>query len=263
MNMTVCNEMRKKGIQKQIIRFLAVGIAFFALLLIFVKPVRAATLKTNAKPKFVVADCRYTQGKVTLTWKKVKGAKKYIVYAAKKKNGKYKKFATTKKPTVTKAIEAEKYYKVQAVNGSAKSKMSACVHLFATNGNIYNSRSMTTSISLGGFFIRTGGGVTYYYAATKNLTKKAMVFKEGDTCQFIQLNPETREIKNLGTGTLSSDTVTIEPGKDASFTVKASKQTVESGTVLVIQVPFTAGGQTFTLNIARDPANTWVSALTR
>ena len=137
--------------------------------------------------------------------------------------------------------------------------MSAPVHLFAAFGNIYNSRTMSTTIYIGGYGI-PGSSTTWYYCALKNLSKKTITIKEGDTCQFIQLNPETREIKELGTGTLTEG-AEIKTGKDAQFTVKAKRQTVESGTVLVIQIPFKAGSQKFTLNIARKPENTWISAV--
>ena len=55
---------------------------------------------------------------VKLTWKKVSGAKKYTVYRATSKNGKYKKIATTTKLSYTnKSLKAGKtyYYKVKAI----------------------------------------------------------------------------------------------------------------------------------------------------
>lgn len=246
--------------KRRMVRILMGTLLVLIMMFVCVRPAKAASFKKNAKPKFVITNCKYSGDSATLTWKKIKGAKKYVVYRAKKKNGKYKKFATTKKLTITKKSQGEYYYKVQAVKGKEKSKMSACVHLFAASGNIYNSMTMSTSISLGGFMTRSGGGVRYYYAAVKNLTKKAMTIKEGDSCNFIQLDPKTGETKQLGTGELTEGAV-IQSSKDAAFTVKATPQYVDTDTVLVIQVPFTAGGKMYTLNIARDPVNTWISAL--
>ena len=66
---------------------------------------------------------------VKLTWKKVPGAKKYTVYRATSKNGKYKKIATTTKLTYTnKKLKKGKvyYYKVKAIakNTAANSAFS-------------------------------------------------------------------------------------------------------------------------------------------
>ena len=55
--------------------------------------------------------------KVTLGWKKVTGAKKYQVYRATKKNGKFKKVATVSKTSyVNKKLKKNKkyFYKVRA-----------------------------------------------------------------------------------------------------------------------------------------------------
>lgn len=66
---------------------------------------------------------------VKISWKKVPGAKKYTVYRATSKNGKYKKIATTSKLTYTnKNLKKGKvyYYKVKAVakNTAANSAFS-------------------------------------------------------------------------------------------------------------------------------------------
>ena len=67
---------------------------------------------------------------LTVSWKRVKNAKGYQIYRATKKNGKYKKIKTIKKPkTVSwtnKKLTTGKryYYKVRAYKGSRKGKFS-------------------------------------------------------------------------------------------------------------------------------------------
>ena len=202
----------------------------------------------------------------TLTWKKVKGAKKYIVYRALKKNGKYKKFAVTKKLTVTKKSKGDYYYKVKAFNGKKSTKYSAAVHLFALSGNIYNSRRFGLTMYIGGFPIR-GNTTSYYYCSVRNDSKRAIRLNKDDVCKFVQYDPATKKITDLNeTGTISDDkNVIIGPGKVGMFTVKAGYPTVETDTYLIIQVPFVSGKKTFTMNIARDyaPVKLWTLAITK
>lgn len=65
---------------------------------------------------------------IKLTWKKKSEAKKYYIYRATSKNGKYKRVGTTTKTQFTnKGLKSKKtyYYKVYAVNGSVRSLASA------------------------------------------------------------------------------------------------------------------------------------------
>ena len=85
--------------------------------------------------KVVGRTCDYARPAVTakagkkqvkLTWKKVDGAEKYVVYRATSKSGTYKKVATTAKLSYTnKNLKAKKtyYYKVKAIG--AKNAASA------------------------------------------------------------------------------------------------------------------------------------------
>ena len=64
---------------------------------------------------------------VTLSWKKVTGAKGYQIYFSKKKNGKYKLLKTikkgkTKKYVVKKPKSGKIYYKVRAYVNDDKGK---------------------------------------------------------------------------------------------------------------------------------------------
>lgn len=65
---------------------------------------------------------------IKLTWKKAKNAKKYQVWRATAKNGKYKLIKTSAETTFTnKNLTAGKkyYYKIRAINGTLKGKFSA------------------------------------------------------------------------------------------------------------------------------------------
>ena len=228
------------------------------MLIWFQKPAQAASFSTKSKPKFTIDNCYYSGQNLTLTWKKVKGAKKYVVYQSKKKGGKYKKFATTKKTTITKAMKGDYYYKVKAFNGRKSGKYSKPVHMFSASGNIYNSQRLGTTIYIGGYAYR-GSTTSYYYCLLQNYTKNTLTLTEGSTVNFYQFNPANRETKYLEAGSLETST-TIAGGKTGTFTLKAGYPTVETDTVLVAQVPFKAGGKTFNLYIARDAVNTWVAA---
>ena len=88
------------------------------------------TADALAKKPAKVKNVRVTQvtySTVTLRWSKTKRAKKYIVYRADKKNGKYKKVGTVKKTKFKdKRLTTGKvcWYKVRAVNGKRKGSWS-------------------------------------------------------------------------------------------------------------------------------------------
>ncbi len=235
---------------------LLLAVLTLAAMLFHVKPVHAAKLKKSAKPKFVLEECRQSSGNAILTWKKTKGAKKYIVFRSTKKNGGYKKFATTKKLTITKKSDGEYFYKVQAVSGKVKSKMSAPVHLFSATGNIYHAMSLRTSYFGGGSIVR------YYYCALKNNTKKTMTFTKDGACSIMQMDLSTRETKEVNTGIIFEN-ATIKAGKDGTFTVRTGAVYLDSDTILIVKVPFKAGGQTWYafLGDVNHPAETWIGAL--
>lgn len=78
------------------------------------------SIKKLPKPKSL----KVTAGKkkVTISWKKSKGASKYQIYRSTKKNSGYKKIKTTsKKKFVDKKVKRGKryYYKVRAIKGSS------------------------------------------------------------------------------------------------------------------------------------------------
>lgn len=89
----------------------------------------AVVKRTCDLKKPVVTAKSPAKKQVKLTWKKVSGAKKYAVYRATSKNGKYTKIATTSKLSYTnKKLKSGKtyYYKVKAIakNSAANSAFS-------------------------------------------------------------------------------------------------------------------------------------------
>lgn len=86
----------------------------------------------RAKPAIPAATGLRTtggSGKITVSWNKVAGVKKYRVYRATSPNGKYKRIAITKKCSYTKSATTGKryYFKVKAYRYSKKSGYSKVV----------------------------------------------------------------------------------------------------------------------------------------
>lgn len=231
---------------------LTVLIAFVMMFAAFTTDVNAASNIKKAKPKFVVSQCYYANGqtcKAALKWNKVKGAKKYIVYRATSKTGKYKKFTTTKKLTVSKKSKGEYYYKVQAVDGKKKSKMSDPVHLFPASGQIV--RRMVTSMNF-------GGTKTTLWVISKNDSKKTMIFPAKNSAYTIcVVNKNTGEVVSEYAVDNVEDYMNGTPhkiakGKDDSsdFLVVSTYGVIEPGIdeEIVVKAKFTAGGKTFVLS---------------
>lgn len=105
---------------------------------------------------------------VSLSWKKVKNAKKYEIYRAKLNSngkGKFKKLKAVKKNTYTdKTVKGGVYYKykVRAVNGKKKSKFSAATSKI---GSIYKPiieaelNENCTAVKVG--WTKCGGAIAY------------------------------------------------------------------------------------------------------
>jgi len=239
---------------------LTVLIAFAMMFAAFTVDVNAATSIKKAKPKFVVNQCYYANGatcKAVLKWKKVKGAKKYIVYRATKKSGKYKKFTTTKKLSISKASKGEYYYKVQAVDGKNKSKMSDPVHLFPAAGQIV--RRMEVSMNF-------GGTKTTLWVISRNDSKKTMVFPAKNSAYTIcVVNKNTgKVIKEYDVDNvedyMNGTPHKIAKGKDDSsdFLVVSTYGIIEPGLdeEIVVKAKFTAGGKPFVLSSREETTNT-------
>lgn len=103
------------------------------------KKSKAAKVVRLTKP--TISSVKNAKNGATVTWKKVKGAKKYYVYTGSKKVG----TATKLTYTYTKATSGKQYsYKVKAVNGKSTSVASA-----AKKGTFLSAPSVTYKIENG------------------------------------------------------------------------------------------------------------------
>ncbi len=136
---------------------------------------------------------------VSLSWKKVKNAKKYEIYRAKlnyKGKGKFKKLKAVKKNAYTdKTVKGGVYYKykVRAVNGKKKSKFSAATSKI---GSIYKPiieaelNENCTAVKLG--WTRCGGAIAYklYKSTDKGksykLLKNSASFKKQEGAYYYE-----------------------------------------------------------------------------
>ena len=103
-------------------------------------PANSSFVSLQARPK------KITKSSVTLVWKKVKGATKYIVYGNKcGKSNRYKKLKTVKTTSYTqKKLKKGTYYKylVVAVKGSKAIATSKTIHVATTGGKVGNYKSV-------------------------------------------------------------------------------------------------------------------------
>ena len=220
--------------------------------------VNAASNIKKVKPKFVVSKCYYANGKTckaVLKWKKVSGAKKYIVYRATSKKGKYKKFATTKKLSIKKKSKGEYYYKVQAVKGKKKSKMSDPVHLFPAAGQIV--RRIDSSMIF-------GGTKTAFWVIAKNDSKKTMSFPSKNSAYTICIvNMDSgKVVKEYAVNNvedyMNGTPLQIAKGQDniSDVLVVSTGGTIQVGPneEIVVKIKFKAGGKSFVLTCKGDSA---------
>ena len=90
----------------------------------------------------------YDYNAVKITWKKAKYAKKYQVYRATSKNGKYKCVkTTTSRSYINKSLTTGKkyYYKVRAVNGSKKGSFSTKKYATPTLKKVSSVKAVKSS----------------------------------------------------------------------------------------------------------------------
>lgn len=120
-----------------------------------------ASAASLSKPKISVAAYN---GKIKVSIKKVKNAKKYRIYRASNKSGKYRRVKTTSKNKWFDKAKGLKYYKVRAVRGSKKSSFSKVKRAYGgVTACIAGARGQTT---LG------AGPVTTVMVKIKNRTNK-------------------------------------------------------------------------------------------
>ncbi|MBR3126046.1 MAG: fibronectin type III domain-containing protein, partial [Mogibacterium sp.] len=129
------------------------------------KPARVTGVKASALSNY----------SIKVTWKKTKSAKKYQVYCAEKKNGKYRRTATVSGTCYVDSNlnkGTRYYYKIKAVNGSKKGAFSSVKAASTKNSSLYdvtvNKEAKTVTISA-----RVNG---YYF---NNSTRHFMVDQNG------------------------------------------------------------------------------------
>lgn len=149
-------------------KFLNFFVLFSLSLIVAVAMIGVSTSKSSAaslsKPKISVAAYN---GKIKVSIKKVKRAKKYQIYRASKKTGKYKKVKTTSKRTwFDKKAKGTKYYKVRAIRGRKKSSFSKVKRAYGgVSAYIAGARGQTTF---------GAGPVTTVMVRIKNNTNKTI-----------------------------------------------------------------------------------------
>jgi len=156
---------------------LAVIFTFVTVMSIASVPAYAASKKPS-KVTGVKAAARSNYS-IRITWKKAKNAKKYQVYRATKKNGKYKKITTVTRTSYTNSNlkkGTKYYYKVRAINGSKKGSYSTAKYATTKNSDNYDvivdkdAKTVTISAVLNG---------KYFDESTRHLMIDRYGFNKG------------------------------------------------------------------------------------
>ncbi len=132
--MLILRVYEKKSMMKRRKRL---GFIVFLLAFMFLSamaPARKAQAASLGKPKYRMAT--FTDGKLFLSWTKVRKAKYYQILRSTRKNGGYKVIGRTKNTSVLAAANGNYYYRIRAVRGKKKGKMSAARHIFAVKGRV-------------------------------------------------------------------------------------------------------------------------------
>lgn len=148
---------------------------------------------TNSKTK-ITKNSAYLYNKVSLKWKKVKGAKKYQIQRAKinpkkGKIGKWKKWKTTKKTFIKRKASGDYKYRVRAVKGKKVSKWSKAKRIFAANAKITSKHYEPP------FFFNMDGAYIDFKVKIKNKSKSPMGFLDEDNLYtFYVVNTKTKKV---------------------------------------------------------------------
>lgn len=133
------------------------------------KPAKVTGVKVTARSNYTVR----------ISWKKAKNAKKYEIYRATSKKGKYKKVATTTQKAYDNynLTKGKKYfYKIRAVNGKKKGAFSAVKYAATYNKEQYEvvvdkeAKSVTISARVNG---------KYFTESTRHLMIDSYGFNKG------------------------------------------------------------------------------------
>ena len=161
-----------------------VAALMLAMLFAFVTVFGAASVPTYAaskpaKVKGVTAKAK-SSSSIKITWKKAKNAKKYQVYRATSKDGKFKKVKTTKKRSFTnKGLKSGKtyYYKVRAIRGKKKGKFSAVKSAKTKKGASLSDVTVNTAEKSVTINAKVNG--TFFVKSTRHLMIDSKGFNAG------------------------------------------------------------------------------------
>ena len=219
--------------------------AVFALAIVFsvvTIPAYAAS-KTPSKVSGVKAAARsnYTIG---ITWKKAKSAKKYLVYRAHSKKGKYKKIAYT---TRTSFVDAnlkkgtKYYYKVRAVNGKKKGAFSAIKYAVTKDSEAYDVTVDKTAktVTISAVINRE-----YFTESTRHLIIGRYGFNKGKAILTSYCTPEDLYYGLVETGGISWSK---SEGKKLKMGEKNTVSNAENKSFSHIDVLISWGDKTYSL----------------
>ncbi len=202
-------------------KYKSIAALALALMFTFVTVISAASVpayaasKKPAKVMSVKATARsnYT---IKVTWKKAKYAKKYQVYRATSKSGKYKLVSTvTRTSYINSNLKKGKkyYYKVRAVNGSKKGAFSAIKYATTKKSQLYDvvvdkaAKTVTISAKLNG---------KYFDNSTRHLIIDQFGFNKGRAILTSYCTPEDLYHALISAGGVSwskSEGKTLEMGE--------------------------------------------------
>lgn len=164
------------------------------------KPITANAAKIGKiKTIKVISTANIADKKATISvsWSKAKNAKKYLVYRATSKNGKYKKVKTVKKTTFTDKKKAGAFfYKIRPVNGKKKGKFSAKKGTYTVSGRFMFA--MTTSTMFSSWRM--------HHIEVNDLANKSLYVQQGTSKNMIILTETgTKKIAEAKEGSLVQD----------------------------------------------------------
>lgn len=183
----------KNILKKCMLTLIAIVVAGAMVFSVGTDEVAAATKKPD---KVTISSCKsYDYNAVKITWKKAKNAKKYQIYRAASKYGKYKLVKTTTSRTyINKKLTTgnKYYYKVRGINGSQKGSFSykkyAVPKLKKVTGEKATS-SKYDSISLSWNKVTGATGYQVYRAESKD--GKYSRIKSTTDCKYKNTNLTT------------------------------------------------------------------------
>lgn len=222
-------------------RFAAMMIA---VIFTFVTVIGACTVPTYAaskKPAKVKSFNAYaaSSSSIELTWKKAKNAKKYQIYRATKKKGKYKKIATVKTTSFTNTdLQAGKnyYYKVRALNGKKKGSYSAIKKAKTPEQTIAVNKTVSFNCTVNG---------KYFTESTRHFIVDKVGFNAGKAILNADISPADLYAALVQAGGVSWSKSRDKALQDGE---KISAANAENPNFSHVDVTVSWGGNTYPLN---------------